>query len=82
MINKQHVKRQNLDMAEKRKFKERNRISPNSSTKQRHKNQSNQSENSKCSVCGDRDEIINHIISEDKTRLGRQSDTLGDVQEM
>ena len=42
-----------------------NRISPNSSTKQRHKNQSYQSENRQDSTkCGDRDETINHIISE------------------
>ena len=37
-------------------------------------------------LCGERDETINHIISEcsklaDQTRLGRQGDPLGNVQE-
>ena len=64
-INKQHLTQQNLDMAKKRKLYERNRISPNSSTRQRRKNQSYQGEerqqNSKCRLCSDRDETINHI---------------------
>ena len=43
--NKQHITRENLDVAKKRKFYERNRISPNSSTKQHHQNQSYQNKN-------------------------------------
>ena len=39
MTNKQHLTRENMDVAKKRKLYERNRISPNSSTKERHKNQ-------------------------------------------
>ena len=50
-------------------------------------------ENSKCRLCGDRDETINHIISEckkknstevvqDETQLGQQGDPLGKVQEI
>ena len=44
-------------------------------------------QNSKCRLCGDRDETINLIISEcsklaHKARLGRQGDPLGDVQEI
>ena len=39
-------------------------ISPNSSIRQRHKNPSYQSENSKCRLCGDMNETINHKISE------------------
>ena len=41
--------------------------SPNCSSKQRHKNQSYQSENpqnSKCKLCADREKTINHVISE------------------
>ena len=45
MTNKQHLARENLDLAKKRKLKERNRISPNSSTKQHRENQSYQSAN-------------------------------------
>ena len=46
-----------------------NRISPNSNTKQRHKNQSYKSENqmqhnSRCRLCGERDETTARIISE------------------
>ena len=40
-----HLTRENLDLAKKRKLSEWNRISPNSNTKQRHKDQSYQSEN-------------------------------------
>ncbi len=43
--NKQYLTQQNQDEAKKRKPQERNGISPNSSTKQRHKNQSYQSKN-------------------------------------
>ena len=48
-------------------------------------------QNSKCRLCGDRDETINHIISEcsklaqgvqGETRLGRQGDPLGNVQKI
>ena len=45
-----------------------NRISPNKSIKQRIKNQSKRidktQQNSKCRLCGDKDETINHIISD------------------
>ena len=44
MTNK-HLARKNLGVAKKKKILKRNRISPNSGTKQRYKNQSNQSEN-------------------------------------
>ena len=43
--NKQHLTQENLDRAKKRKLYQRNRISPNSSTKQCHKNPSYPSEN-------------------------------------
>ena len=36
--NKQHLTLENLDLAKKKKPEERNRIPPNSSTGQRHKN--------------------------------------------
>ena len=68
--NKQHLTRQNLVVIKKRKFSEINRISHNSRTKQRHKNQLYQSQNrlepknNKCRFCGDRDETINHVISQ------------------
>ena len=44
-------------------------------------------QNSKCRLCGDRDEMINHIISEcsklaQKEYMGRQGDPLGNVQEI
>ena len=45
MTNEQHLTRENLDVAKKRKLQERNGISPNSSSGQRHKNQSYQSKN-------------------------------------
>ena len=44
-MNKQHFTPENLDLAKKREFYERERISPNSGTKQHHKNQSYQNEN-------------------------------------
>ena len=40
-----HLALENLDVAKKRKPSKRNGIPPNSSTRQRHKNQSYQSEN-------------------------------------
>ena len=43
--NEQHLRRENLDQAKKRKFEVRNRTSPNSSTKQHRKKLSYQSEN-------------------------------------
>ena len=55
MNNKPHFTPEKLDMAKKRKHYERNRISPNSYTKQ---------QNSKCRLCGGRNETINHIICE------------------
>ena len=67
---KRLIKRQNLDMAEQRKFYERNRISPNSSknnavrTNHIKARKDKAQRNSKCRLCGDRDETINHIISE------------------
>ena len=45
-------------------------------------------QNSKCRLCGDRDEMINHIISECsigvqvETRLGRQGDPQGNLQNL
>ena len=39
MTHKQHLTGENLNVAKKRKLYERNRISPNSNTKQSHKNQ-------------------------------------------
>ena len=48
-------------------------------------------QNSKCKLCGDRDETINHLITEcsklaqgvyGETRLGRQGDPLGNEQEI
>ena len=48
-------------------------------------------QNSKCGLCGDRDEAINHLISKSSkrvkkewvnTRLGREGDTSGIVQEI
>ena len=54
-------------MAKKGNVK-RETISPNGSTKQRHKNQTyhidKTQQNSKCRLCGDREETINHIINE------------------
>ena len=70
MANKHHLTPENLDLFKKRKPYERNGISPCTNTGQRNKNQSYQSEldktqkNSKCRLSGDRDETINHIISE------------------
>ena len=56
---KQHLTRENLDVAKKRKRSERNKISPNGRAKQRHKNQSYQSDknqqNSKFKLCSDKD---------------------------
>ena len=46
-------------------------------------------QNSKCRLCGERDETINHVISERSkraqngwTRMGGQGDPLGNVQEI
>ena len=55
-------------MAKKGKPQERNWISSNSSTKQRQKDnhikakKDKTQQNSKCRLCGDRDETTNHII--------------------
>ena len=57
-------------MAEKGKLEERNWISSDSSTEQPHRDKLCQSKNrqdiknSECRLCGDRDEMINHLISE------------------
>ena len=45
MTNKQHLTRENVEVSRKRKPYKRSRISFNDCTKQRHKNQSYQSEN-------------------------------------
>ena len=67
MTNQQNLTRENLELAKKRILQERNKIYPNSSIKQRHKNESyqgeNRKDNSKCRLRGDRDETTNHIIS-------------------
>ena len=70
MTNRQHLTRQNLDMAKKRKFKRETEsflmAAQNSAIRTNHikaridKTQ----QNSKRRLCGDRDETINHIISE------------------
>ena len=67
--NKRNITRENLDMTLKGKPLERNWISSDSSTKQRHKNYvkvriDKTQQNCRCRLCGDRDETINHIISE------------------
>ena len=89
MTNKQHLTQENLELAKKGKLYERNRISPNSSTKQRHKNHhikariDKMQQNSKCRLCGDRDETINHIINECKkisTEKSIRVDTTGWVR--
>ena len=58
----------NLDMAKKWKSPGRNWISPDSHSKQRHKDQLYQinktQQNSKCKLCSGKDETINHIINE------------------
>ena len=56
-------------MAKKGKPQERNWISSKSSTKQRYKDYvkapgDKMQQNSECTLCSDRDETINHIISE------------------
>ena len=55
-------------MAKKGKPQKRNWISSNSSTKQRHNDYvkariDKMQQNSRCRLCGDKDETINHIIS-------------------
>ena len=58
--NNRHLTRENVDAAKQWKPLERNWISSNSSTKQRHKTQ----QNSRWRLCGDRDETFNRTISE------------------
>ena len=61
--NKRHLARENLDMAKKRKLliaAQNNAIRTNQIKTRIDKTQ----QNSKCRLCGDRDETINHIISE------------------
>ena len=70
MNNKQHLTRQNLDMAKKGNFNweteslliaaQKSAIRTNHIKARIDKTQ----QNSKCRLCGDRDETINHIISE------------------
>ena len=68
-INKRNLTRKNLDMAKKRKPQERNWISSDSSTKRRHHDYvkakiDKTQQNNRCRLNGERDETINHIISE------------------
>ena len=60
---KQHLRRENIDVPKKRKPYERNGISPNSNTKQCHKNQSYKSER--------RNKIANvgYVVIETKTSI-------------
>ena len=67
---KQPLKRQNLDMAKKKKLSEK-KVSlliaaPNNAIRTNHiKARIDQThQNSKCRLCGDQDETINHMISE------------------
>ena len=59
-----------MDMAKKRKPQERNRISYNHSTYNDIRTNyikakiDKTQQNSKCRMCGERDETVNHIISE------------------
>ena len=66
--NKQNFTREDMDMAKKRKPRERSWISFKNSTKQPHdyvKAKIDQTQqNSKCRLSGERDETIYHIISE------------------
>ena len=68
--NNKHFTQQNLNMAKKRKLQERNRISLNGSTNNAIRTYhikariDKTQQNSKCRLCSDRDETINHIISE------------------
>ena len=71
--NHRHLTGKKLDMAKKGKPFERDWISTNSCTKQRHKDVMTNyakvkidktQQNSKCRLCGDRDEWVNCLISE------------------
>ena len=72
-------------MAKKRKFLERNRISPNSSTNNAIRTNhikariDKTQENSKCRLCGDKDETINHIISECSKLAQKEYKTIQDL---
>ena len=70
-------------MVKKRKPHERNWISPNSSTKQRHKKQIKARiyktrQNSKCRLCGNRDETITYIIRENSKLAQKEYKTRHD----
>ena len=78
VTNKRYLTQENLDMAKKEKPLEGNWISSDSSTKQRHKDNvkvriDKTQQNSRCTWYGDRDEMINHIISE-CSKLARRED--------
>ena len=68
--NKQYLTRQNLDMAKKRNFKRETvslRVAAQDSairTNHMKARIDKTQQNIKCRQCGDRDETINHIISE------------------
>ena len=64
MTYKQHLTRQILDMAKKMKLSEGNRISPNDSTRHIKARIDKTQQNNKCRLWGDRDEAINHMMSE------------------
>ena len=66
---KKHLAPENLDLAKKRKPSERNVISPNRAKDNAIRTNNIKAgidktqQNSKCRLCGDRDETINHIMS-------------------
>ena len=68
-INKRSLSRENLNAAKKGKPHERNLFSSDSSSKQHYKDYEktkpeDTQQNSKCRLCGDRYETMNHIINE------------------
>ena len=69
-INKQHLTRENLDLAKKGNIKRETEslliVAQNNAKRTNHiKARINKTQqNSKCRLCGDRGETINHIISE------------------
>ena len=84
IIIKEHLTQQNKGMAKKRKLLERNRIPPNSSTKNAMRTNhikariDKTQQNRKNRLCGDRDETINHIISECKELAQKEYKTRHD----
>ena len=69
VTNKQNLAQENMDMAKKRKPLERNWITSDSSTERHRKDYVKTKidriqQNSQCTLSGDRDEMINHLIKE------------------